>query len=113
MYFGGLVLLYELTQRFDRRSLGGRRSMSGLARAFRRASVPLAAYYAVTLALPFANGAARSGTLFVKHALVVILVPLLAVALGGAIHAIYARRSAPHSSFDFRMEQRGMIHSDV
>ena len=23
VYFGGLVLLYELTQRFDRRSLGG------------------------------------------------------------------------------------------
>jgi hypothetical protein len=67
--------------------------MSGLARAFRRASVPLAAYYAVTLALPLANGAGRSGMPFVRHALVVILVPLLAVALGGAIHAIAARSS--------------------
>jgi len=65
--------------------------MSGPARAFRRASVPLAAYYAVTLVLPVANGAARSGPVFVKHALVVILIPLLAVALGGAIHAIGAR----------------------
>ena len=69
--------------------------MSGLARAFRRASVPLAAYYAVTLGLPVANGAARSGTVFVKHALVVLLVPLLAVALGSAIHAIYARSAQP------------------
>jgi len=69
--------------------------MSGLARAFRRASVPLAAYYAVTLALPVANGAARSGTVFVKHALVVLVVPLLAVVLGSAIHAIYARSAQP------------------
>jgi hypothetical protein len=65
--------------------------MSHLARAFQRASVPLAAYYVVTLALPMANGAARSGSVFVKHAFVVILIPLVAVALGGAIHAIYAR----------------------
>jgi hypothetical protein len=65
--------------------------MSRLARAFQRATVPLAAYYGVTLGLPLANGAARSGPVFVKHALVVILIPLLAVALGGAIHAIYAR----------------------
>ncbi len=65
--------------------------MNALARAFRRATIPLAAYYMVTLALPIANGAARSGAVFVKHALVVILIPLLAVALGAAIHAIYAR----------------------
>lgn len=69
--------------------------MSGLARAFRRASVPLTAYYAVTLALPLANGAARSGMPFVTHALVVIVVPLLAVALAGAIHAIHARAAQP------------------
>jgi hypothetical protein len=68
--------------------------MSRLARAFQRALVPLVAYYAVTLGLPVANGAARSGTTFLKHALVVLLVPLLAVALGSAIHAIYARCQA-------------------
>jgi hypothetical protein len=66
--------------------------MSHLARAFHWAAVPLAAYYAVTLALPIANGAARSGMVFVKHALVVLIVPLLAVALGGAIHAILVGR---------------------
>jgi hypothetical protein len=69
--------------------------MSRLARAYRRALVPLSAYYAVTLALPVANGAARSGTAFVTHALVVLLVPVLAVALGSAIHAIHARCQAP------------------
>lgn len=64
--------------------------MSHLARAFHRAAVPLVAYYAVTLALPVANGAARSGTVFVKHAVVVLLVPLLAVSLCGTIHAVCA-----------------------
>ena len=72
--------------------------MSRVARAFQRALVPLAAYYAVTLALPIANGAARSETAFLKHAMVVLLVPLLAVALGGAIHAIYARCLHSNSS---------------
>ena len=65
--------------------------MSRLARAYQRALVPLAAYYAVTLALPVANGAVRSGMAFWRHALVVLLVPLLAIALGGAIHAVYTR----------------------
>jgi hypothetical protein len=68
--------------------------MSRLARAYRQVRVPLAAYYAITLALPVANGAARSGTPFVTHALVVLLVPLLAVALGSAIHAACARYRA-------------------
>jgi hypothetical protein len=42
-------------------------------RAFRRAGTPLACYYAVTLALPLANGA--GGSAFLKHALVVFAVP--------------------------------------
>ena len=48
---------------------------SELVRAFRRAAVPLAWYYAITLALPLANGAAQSDSAFVKHALVVLVVP--------------------------------------
>jgi hypothetical protein len=35
--------------------------------AFRRAGTPLACYYAVTLALPLANGA--GGSAFLEHAL--------------------------------------------
>jgi hypothetical protein len=45
-----------------------------IGRAFRRAALPLASYYAVALALPLANGASRSGT-FLGHALVVLVVP--------------------------------------
>ena len=58
-----------------------------VARALRRTALPLTAYYAVTLALPLANGAARSGT-FLRHALVVLVIPLIGVALGCAVSAI-------------------------
>ena len=51
---------------------------TSLAHTFRRTALPLAAYYAVTLALPMANGAARSGA-FVRHALVVLVVPPIGV----------------------------------
>jgi hypothetical protein len=57
-----------------------------LARAFRRAALPLGAYYAVTLALPLANGAAQSGPAFVNHALVVMALPPLLIALAWAVH---------------------------
>ena len=50
-----------------------------VAQAFRHAAAPLAWYYAVTLALPVANGAARSGTAFVEHAVVVLVLPVLIV----------------------------------
>jgi hypothetical protein len=54
--------------------------------AFRRAALPLAWYYAVTLALPLANGAARDGAAFVNHALIVLVVPPLLIVLVCAIH---------------------------
>jgi len=58
-----------------------------VARAFRRVALPLASYYAVTLALPLANGAAPSGA-FMGHALVVLVVPPIAIILGCAVHAM-------------------------
>jgi hypothetical protein len=57
-----------------------------LARAFRRAALPLGAYYAVTLALPIANGAAHSGAVFVEHAVVVLVLPPVLIALAHAVH---------------------------
>jgi exosortase K len=80
VYFGGLVLLYELVQLFDRRAIA-RHSIHWTA-------VPLAAYYAVTLALPLANGAAQSGGAFVRHALVVLAVPPILVVLGWAAYGV-------------------------
>jgi len=58
-----------------------------LAGAFRRMALPLASYYAVTLALPLANGAASSGA-FMQHALVVLVVPPVAIILACAGRAI-------------------------
>lgn len=57
---------------------------TSLVNAFRRTALPLAAYYAITLALPLANGAGASGAAFVRHALVVLAVPpiLIVVACG-------------------------------
>jgi len=58
-----------------------------VAHAFRRTALPLASYYAVTLAVPLANGAAQSGA-FVEHALAVLVVPPVAIILVCAIHAV-------------------------
>ena len=55
--------------------------------AFGRTAMPLAAYYGVTLALPLANGAGRSGA-FVQHAVIVLAVPPMLVLLICAIHAM-------------------------
>jgi hypothetical protein len=60
---------------------------STLGRAFRRAALPLACYYAVTLVLPLANGAAQAGSVFVAHALVVLVVPPIMIGLACALHA--------------------------
>jgi len=76
VYFGGLVLLYVLVQRLDRRG------------PILTPWIPLAAYYAVTLAIPLANGAARSGGAFTSHALVVLAVPPVLILLGCAIEGL-------------------------
>ena len=65
------------------------RTLPTLAGTFRRAALPLGSYYVVTLALPIANGAAQSGPAFVDHALVVLVVPPLLIAVACA-----ARRAA-------------------
>jgi hypothetical protein len=55
-----------------------------IGRALRRLALPLAWYYAVTLAIPLANGAGQAGIVFVWHALAVLVVPpfLIVVASG-------------------------------
>jgi hypothetical protein len=56
-----------------------------LVQAFRRAALPLVWYYAVTLVLPLANGAAESGAAFLTHAVVVAIVPPILVVLVCAV----------------------------
>ena len=60
---------------------------STLGRAVRRTALPLACYYAVTLALPLANGAAYAGSAFAAHAVVVLLMPPVMIGLACALHA--------------------------
>ena len=65
-----------------------------LAHAFRRTALPLASYYAVTLAVPLANGAAQSGA-FVGHALAVLAVPPAAIMVACTVHALFNRNGPP------------------
>jgi hypothetical protein len=62
-----------------------------LAHAFRRAALPLGWYYAVTLALPLANGAAQASAAFVGHALIVLVVPPILIVLVCAVHVVTRR----------------------
>ena len=57
-------------------------------RAFRRTALPLACYYAVTLGLPLANGAGRSGAVFVEHAVFVLCVPVIAILAASLVYAV-------------------------
>ena len=70
-----------------------------VARTFRRAAPPLAWYYAVTLALPLANGAAQAGVAFVEHALIVLILPPVLIVLASVARetarALACRREPP------------------
>lgn len=61
----------------------------------RRAALPLASYYAVTLGLPLANGAASTGERFVDHALVVLAVPFVVLFAVWVVTQAAARLRAP------------------
>jgi hypothetical protein len=83
---------------------------AGVARAFRRMALPLASYYAVTLALPLANGAALSAA-FLEHAVVVLVVPLIAIVLACVVHTI-AHASAAYLKFWWpRVSKRGRLRA--
>ena len=62
-----------------------------IADGFRRTGVPLCCYYAITLALPLANGAAGAGVAFVEHALVVLVIPPIVIALACTAHDVSRR----------------------
>ena len=85
VYFGSLVMLHELALWLDR---------AVVIHAVRRAAVPLASYYAVTLALPLVNGAAYSDG-FAAHAVAVLLVPPIVV----SVLVTCCRRSPPAQPF--------------
>ena len=73
---------------------------TSIALAFQRTRLPLAAYYAITLAVPFVNGAARSGMAFFEHSLVVLIVPPSIIVLAAAVAAALPDRGALATSRD-------------
>jgi hypothetical protein len=76
---------------------------AAMARAFRRTLLPLAAYYAVTVVVPLANGAAQSGPGFAHHMLVVVVVPPVIIALAGGLSAVLNLTAWRNSPFDPRV----------
>ena len=81
---------YELVRRLDCQVAAGFRHELASETRSRVPSHGSAAsfYYAVTVALPLANGAAQSGAAFTEHALVVLLVPLVVIVFACAVHTI-------------------------
>ena len=63
-----------------------------VAEAFRRMARPLTWYYAITLAIPIANGAAKAGATFVDHALVVLIFPPVLILIGATYVTATRRR---------------------
>ena len=90
VYFGFLLLLFLVVERFDSAK------PLRLARAFRmRALVfPIMIYYAVTLGVPLANGSYRQGSAFWEHAMFVLVLPVLCVA---PLAVWYAWRRVSHN----------------
>ena len=85
IYFGFLLLLFVTVEK-----VVGRTKASLKTYIF-----PLVVYYAMTLALPIANGALRQGLDFWQHAVFVFVTPILliaAVALPVELFSRYAKR---------------------
>jgi exosortase K len=76
-YFGGLLLLYAFLTRFERRSI----------------ATPLVCYYAITIAIPLANGALDNRAAFTEHASFVLILPLALLAAGAAGRQLLSLRA--------------------
>jgi exosortase K len=91
VYFGGLVLLHALARRIDRGDDFHRGDLA----------LPLAAYYGITLVVPFVNGASQTGEAFVAHAVIVLVVPLVLMLLLSGVQRLvsaYRRRKVSAGS---------------
>ncbi|MGH9754657.1 MAG: exosortase K [Blastocatellia bacterium] len=91
VYFGFLLLLFVVSEKMS----GEKTSDS-----FRRLFLPLLVYYAIALGIPVLNGAYRQGADFWRHALFVLLIPLLLTCGSLAFTAVFklsamCRRIAP------------------
>jgi exosortase K len=84
VYFGFLLLLFLLTERLE----------SGKPLRFARVlPFPLVIYYATTLGVPLLNGSFKRGA-FWEHAIFVLVLPLLLVALGLLLFRYFQNHAA-------------------
>jgi exosortase K len=68
VYFGFLLLLFVMTERFE-----------SATSSLKRLALPLLIYYATTLGIPLLNGASRQYPSFWEHFLFVLILPLILV----------------------------------
>ena len=61
---------------------------SSIVSVSRRVLLPLVWYYVVTVAIPIGNGASLSDAVFVKHALIVLVLPVMLIALACTARAL-------------------------
>ena len=90
VYFGFLLLLFVLVERFDSRKVRRLASVFPL----RLLAFPVVIYYAVTLGIPLANGGYRQGSAFWEHSYFVLVLPVLFVA---PLAVWYAWRRVSHN----------------
>jgi hypothetical protein len=87
VYFGMLIALHSLVQRLANTS-------QATAATFRQASLPLAAYYLVTVLVPLANGSGDMRGVFLEHMVFVLLAPPALVVVFALARRACRRRGA-------------------
>lgn len=83
IYFGMMLLVYVAFEYFERKA----RTLTWKSLTF-----PLAIYYAITLAIPIANGAVRDDE-FLTHSLFVLVTPLMLIGVFVAIGKLLFREA--------------------
>ena len=94
VYFGFLLLLYFVAEKFDP---DARPVQPGLAGLLRRWLLPLAIYYATTIGVPLANSAFRRGpsaVQFWSHSIFVLLTPIFLLAILATLSFVKGQQAA-------------------
>lgn len=86
IYFGFLTLLFAASEKM---------SAEKTSNPFRRSLFPLLVYYTMMLVVPLLTGAFRQGTDFWRHALFVLLIPLLLTCGSLAFKAVFNLSALP------------------
>jgi exosortase K len=89
IYFGFLLLLFVVSEKMNAEKTSD---------SLRRSLFPLLIYYAIALGVPLVNGAYRQGVEFWRHALFVLLIPLLLTLSSLIIRATFTSLRRRHET---------------